>query len=366
MVGIPLFDYIKEGFYSGEGEEPFALAGEKVQGGEIVEDSALAGLYKEALESGRTLEPDPTIIRSTIHNTMLFFGTPRQRAEVRSQNVSLSNGDERLEGCRGGAACVYDTSDGLGVEITPRLFYVEDVRWGWLALLQALAHEAYHLSVRRVDERPRIEDFGVLGKYNIFEDIRGFWRSEEYQGEIGDLVNRVIVHGSGGSSPTSMAEEFFAEVGKDRYFQHLSTLGLGDSEDIEGAKYSTPYPFFRQGIVDVQDTKGDGTNPSWQEWWGGALDFRLIDRLHYRSDRMPFFEGLGERIVEMNVNPKSKTLSRQDTAALGLVAYNDFFDYDLTNHELLSSLTENPIDPESIVANAQILLEKLPESYALP
>ena len=366
VVAVPVYEQLREVFYTGEGDESFPLVGERMQGGEIVDDSELTRLYKEALESGRPLEPDPTIIRSTIHNAMLFFGTGREVAERRSQNVTFSGGGQRLEGCGGGAACVYDTSGGLGVEITQHLLNNEDVQQGWLDLLQSLAHEAYHLSVRRVDDRPGVEDFGVLGKFNLHKEIRGFWRFEEYQGEVGDLVNRRIINGNGSPTPTSIAEEFFAEVGKARYFKHLSALGLGDSEFIESTGYTTPYPFFRQGIVDVQDTQGVGTSMSWQEWWGGALDIERVDRLHFQSNRMQLFEGLGERILFLNPSPENEPLSKEDTAALGLVAYNDFIDYDLTNHKVISSLIDSPISPETIVADARTLLANIPEAYTFP
>jgi hypothetical protein len=366
LAAFPVIKYIRDATYNGEGDEDFPLAGERVVGGEIVEDSDLAYLYKEALDSGRPLEPDPTIIRSTLHNAMHFFGTRRHLAERRCQNVTLSNGHEGLMGCGGGAACVYDTTDGLGVEITPSLFVSGDVQFGWLDLLQALSHEAYHLSVKAVDDRPRVEDFGVLGKYNLIEDIRGFWRSEDYQGQVGDLANRLVATGGGRPILTSMAEEFFAEVGRERYLKHLMPLGLDESDSMSGVGYPTPYTFFRQGVIDVQDVQGVGGNLSWQDWWGGALDPEKVDRLHYHSDRTGLFEGLGERILYLNRNPRSVSLSRENTTALGLIAFNDFIDYDLSHHEILFSLTERPIDAEAVIAYANTLAGRISEVYILP
>ncbi|MEK7113112.1 MAG: hypothetical protein AAB875_07440 [Patescibacteria group bacterium] len=364
-LSVPLGKFLFDITQNGEGNEDFSLAGELLEGGEIVDNATLAQLYKEVIDSGRPVEADPTIIRSTVYNGMLFFGTSESLAAKRSQNITLSKENRGLGGCRGGAACVYDSSLGLGVELTPQSIFNENSELGWLALLQTLSHEAFHLSVKRVNDRPRVEDFGVLGKYRIFKDTRGFWRAEEYRGELGDLMKRTIPYENGERYPVSFVEEFFAELGKSRYFKYLMSLGLGDLEIAQALKDATAFPFFRQGLIDVQDTQGAGENLSWQDWWGGVLNFADIDKLHYKNDRVGLFESLGARIVYWNKNPDSHNLSRENLAGLGLVAFNDFIDYDLTNHEVIFSLVEDPIREEVIAANAELLRSKIPESYLM-
>lgn len=362
-LAVPLGKFLIDITHNGEGNEDFSLAGELLEGGEIVDNASLAQLYKEVIDSGKPVEADPTIIRSTVYNGMLFFGTSESLAAKRSQNITLSKENRGLEGCGGGAACVYDSSLGLGVELTPQSIFNGDSESGWLALLQVLSHEAFHLSVKRVNDRPRVEDFGVLGKYRISKDTRGFWRAEEYWGELGDLMERTILNENGDRYPVSFVEEFFAELGNSRYFKYLMSLGLGDLEIAQALKDATVFPFFRQGLVDVQDTQGVEGNLSWQDWWGGVLNFAKIDKLHYGNDRVGLFESLGARIVYLNKNPDSQNLSREDLAGLGLLAFNDFIDYDLTNHQVIVSLVEGPIREEVITAKAELLLSIIPESY---
>ena len=155
-------------------------------------------------------------------------------------------------------------------------------------------------------------------------------------------MKRTILHENGDKYPVSVVEEFFAELGKSRYFKYLMSLGLGDLEIAQSLKDATAFPFFRQGLIDVQDTQGTGGNLSWQDWWGGVLNFANTYKLHYGNDRVGLFESLGARIVYLNENPDSQNLSREDLAGLGLLAFNDFIDYDLTNHEVIFSLVEAP------------------------
>ena len=65
------------------------LYGERLEGGEIVDDKSLAKLYKEAFSSGRPLEIDPTIIRSTAYSAMRFFGVEEEVARKRSKIPNL-------------------------------------------------------------------------------------------------------------------------------------------------------------------------------------------------------------------------------------------------------------------------------------
>lgn len=108
-----LGERLEDKIYTDEGNEDFPVAGELLQGGEIVNDQELADMYLEAVEEGRPIEPDPTMIKSTVHNAMRFFGMDEKTSSRRSQNISISNSEDN--GCgMSAAACTYNSSLVLG------------------------------------------------------------------------------------------------------------------------------------------------------------------------------------------------------------------------------------------------------------
>lgn len=139
--------------YTGEGNEPEPLAGTKIEGGEIVDDLTLAQMYAEAIETNRPPKLDPTLVRSTVYSALSFSSVDHQTAARRSANISLSSTSE-TSGCpQVAVACAYDTSDGLGIELTPRM--IENFRThtaSWPALFATLSHDPYHMAVRIVDD----------------------------------------------------------------------------------------------------------------------------------------------------------------------------------------------------------------------
>lgn len=343
--------YLRE-IRSREGNEEYDMLGEKLQGGEIIDDRELAQRYLEAIETGRPLEPDPTIIRSTLYNPMRYFGTSERLAKRRSENVSISQDEVGM--CLG--ACVYDSANGLGAELNSEIFAEERGKLGWILSLLAMSHEAYHLSVRDVLDREGEEDYGVLGSYRYSREKRGFFRGEEqYQGEFSDLINAsppVLV--GEGITRISLPEEFFSEFGKLRYYKYILSLGLGVNSEANMYRAYSPFPNFLQSLVNIQDTTGVEGRASWQDWWGDALSAKTIDKLHFQSDRFSLYRGIGERILFWNENENSQ-LSEGDTAALGVVAFADFVEYDLTENEILTSLVKEPITPDLIASKANLL-----------
>lgn len=341
-----------------EGNEPFDLTGNRLEGGEIVSEVELAGLYREAILSQRSIEPDPTIIRSTLYNAMRYFGTDHDRAIRRSNNVSFVEGQDSK--CN--AACVYDTRNGLGAEFTSDIFSPETPDWAWPNLLRALTHEAYHLSVETESDYPALfpnkEKYGVLGEYTITGGKRGFRRLETHSNSVN------LLHFTGKYDTYSFLEEFFAEVGAVSYGERMREAGLKGIE-----QYGTlwgygflGYPALGQGIVDMFDTKGVDGHESWQKWWGDAIDLGRVNRLHYDSDRFKFLSRIGERVMEKNARPDNDVLSPQDVAALGIVAFVDFVMFEFTEHQVLTTLISNQLNKDVIMENALTLYDALQQT----
>ena len=357
LVGLRLGRIIVDA-YDAEGDEPYDLYGEELEDGRIIGEDALVKKYLEGIEDGKPLEPDPTVIRSTLYHAMRFFGTDRTNALRRSGNVSIS---QSPEGACASYACNYDSSKGLGVEIGSVAFDADYGQIAWIHLAQRLAHEAYHVSVGRVREIYSVEDYGVLGKYRISGEVIGFGRDEEYKGEVGDLMKRPMRLNSDSQEAVeiSVPEEFFAESGSNRYYGHLLSLGLNESYLASLWKDYFIFPFMRQGFINIQDTTGIEGRASWQEWWGGDLSFDKVDRLHLASDRFGFYKSLGQRIL--SINGKSQPLSEEDTAGLGIVAFADFVDISLSGYEILTSLAHEPITQKAIAGKGKYLVERIAE-----
>lgn len=352
-----LESHLREENYTGEGNEDVPLAGEILKGGEIVSDEELSYLYLQAIREKRPIEPDSTIIKSTVHNAMVFFGMDEGTAARRCENISISTGeDKRCE--RGDLACVYDSSLGLGLELTQRPFSREQ-NWGepWVNLSLILSRSAYTMSVDMIDDRELREDYGVLGEYLITYDKRGFTAKETYRGGVGDLLRRTIILDSQTNETASMdqTEQFFSDLGQIRYFKRLLSLGLDRNENAVKYEDFAFYPFMGQGLVNIQDEEGIGGAESWQDWWGEALKFDRVDKLHRESDRFGLFSGIGERIVERNINQGSIELSTENTAALGVVALSDFIDYHLSSYRIVGSLEAELLSPASIIRHADWL-----------
>lgn len=361
-LGIAGGLYLREVLYTGEGNEEYRLAGEPLNSGEIIDEKNLIERYIEVIENSSQIEPDQTMVRSTLYHAMRFFGSDEKKALKRSNNVSIS--ESLRETYCGGSACVYDTAKGLGVELEVESLFPENSHpVAWINLLLALSHEAYHLSVKRVDDREDRENYGALGTYEILYDKRGFVRDEEYRGKVGDLLNWTLAINpeTEGTTKVNLAEEFFAELGQIRYYQYLLSLGLEKLEIATNFKNSTNFPFFLQGLVNIQDTIGIRGRLPWQVWWQPSLKFDRVDSLHYQNNRFSLFEGIGKRILFWNKNPDSRPLSRANIAGLGVVGFTDFAVYNLTNHEVLFSLVSEPLRPGIIQAKASLLFSKIPE-----
>lgn len=236
----------------------------------------------------------------------------------------------------------------------------------WIELLLILSRGAYQLAVESVDDRETVESYGVLGECKIIKDKRGFHRNENYQGDVANLLFRPYLEEDKIQYWVEAPEQFFADLGQIRYFKHLLSLGLDKNEIVKTYQNFAFFPFMQQGLIDIQNTEGVGGAEPWQEWWGEALKFDRIDELHRESDRFELFYGIGERIVEKNNNRYSVELSAENTAALGMVAFSDFVDYQLTNHRILASLERKALSPASIVQDAVWLYFRMHEEDQLP
>jgi hypothetical protein len=314
------------------------------------------------MEGDVLIYPDPTMIRSTLFNAMKFFGMDDETSSRRSKNISVSSCSEENTSCS--YLYSYDTSMGLGVEINDGVLNPEDGPAAWGILLLGLSHEAYHLSVRKVDDRKSTEDYGVLGICESLKNKRGFFsRTEEYLGEI-DLINRKRYENTTEIGKFSLPEEFFAELGKIRYFAHLFSKGLKNSNLANDFKMRTGYPLFTQGLVDILDTKGEDGSMSWKDWWGHALEFDHVDKLHRKNKRHALYKGVGERILFHNASTDMWDLKGPDIAALGVVAFADFVDYELSNRQVLKNLISFPLNPELIKNMARILHDRITETQS--
>lgn len=353
---------LQEHNYTGEGNESYGLYGELLEGGEVVDETELVQMYLKKMVEEVPIYPDPTMIRSTIFNAMKFFGMDDETSSRRSKNISVSLCSEENTSCTHFYS--YDTSSGLGVEINDGALDPKDGPTAWKNLLLALSHEAYHLSVRKVDDRKSIEDYGVLGIYESVKNKRGFFSSsEECLGEI-DLINRDHFENVTRAKRFSLPEEFFAELGMLRYFDHLLSKGLENSSLVDKTKMTVGYPIFVQGLVDIQDTKGEDGSMSWKDWWGRALEFDHVDKLHRKNKRHTLYKGVGERILYHNASTKMWGLKGPDIAALGVVAFADFADYELSNRQVLNNLISFPLNPELIKNMASILHDRIAETQS--
>lgn len=350
-LGVPkVLEWWADFTYTGEGNENNVLAGKPLEGGEILDVQSLARLYLEAITKNWPIEPDPTIIRSTLYQAMRFFRLAKGLALKRSQNITISTSEESL--CVG-AACVYDSSSSLGVELTEKLFTEQGNPQTWLRLLHLSAHEGYHLAVDRVDDRKGVEGYGPLGKYEMVKDKRGFKRDENHLGPV-DLIRRFFAGSLGESFWINLPEEFFAEVGRMRFVNYLETLGLNISSVIN--EYShTSFPFMAQALVNTQDTKGVRGLDSWQKFWGDSLKPERVDYLHRTNNRLAFYEGVGRALLSKNPHRRSHSLSPEALAGLGVVAFADFADHGLSNYQVLTDLIRQPITEDLIITKARQL-----------
>ncbi len=330
--------------------------GEHLKGGDILYDKPLADLYEKILSSEKPLEINPTIIRSTAYSAMRFFGTEEKIARKRSKNIFLVERETGEGVCSRGSGCSYHNGlRGLSMELEKGMF--SEGR-SWLDFLKIMAYESAHLSVAKSRRGEMItEDYGILGKVT---DDKGRWSFagslESYEGAAKFLMERSISNSLEGNTIFNYLEEFYAVLGEVRYPEYLMSLGITKTETIHewtGVSYS----FLQQAVVDLYDNSELG----WKNWWGEAMDFRTLDRFHYTNDRIGFFKNVGRRVMEKNTSGKVANLSEGNIAALGLVAFTDFVECDLTGHNIIYRLGTESINETAIAEEAMALLEVIPK-----
>ena len=330
------------------------IQGELIKTEKLVEDEELVKLYIEKIQNNMPAEPDPTIVKSTAYNAMGYFGLDEAIRRRRIERISYDSPADQL--CRGGI-CTYWANGDIAMVIKQLALEVNNNNaLNWVAFLNFIAHDSYHLAVDSQDNREQVEEYGVLGKIKVGWGKRGFFANlEDYRGIIGEITN-VKIKGNDGKSVLriNLLEEFFAEWARYRYVNHLKQFGLDKLNMQVRPELISGYPIFTQGVVDI-DSKTLG---SWQDYWGGSLNPVRVDNLHRQNKRRELLQGIGDRITALNRNSSSELLSEGNTAALGLIAFADFSDYKLSGHGILRGLLTSALNPDIIYDFGKMIADK--------
>lgn len=308
--------------------------------------TTLADTFVQNHLSNRPVNPNPTIIRSTLYHGLRFFGADHQKAALHTRIISDSG-----EQCPG-ALCVYDLKMGLATQVNAELINRAP---NWIAFAQALCHESYHLDVKVADNAYTEENFGILGRVKIEGKRRGFSSTNFMQSPADKLVAKevtLIVEGQ--KSRINQLEELSAEYGRIRFFRELISKSGWAVPESEQSR--TGYPDLLQAAVDMDNTERINGTQSWREFFYDSIDPQTIDRYHRSNNRYGFLLQLGEAVRRRN--GQYTYISKQDTAALGLVAFADFADIAISNRNLIGRLIQYRITPELIAHTANIIIAK--------
>lgn len=315
--------------------------GEFLPGGELISEKELISFYNKAIKERAAVEANPTIIKSTLYHALKSFGMSDELARIRADRVVIA--DKVEQACvSGSSSCVYDKDKGLIIELGPNFFVSADSSAPWEKALSELSHEAFHLNVDLVDDTSSVESYGILGSAYIASGRRGFSSTERYDGILGGLIKFRNNH--------SIIEEFSAELGRRRNIARLVSNGLNPIKDMSG------YHLFTQGLMNFEDTKGDGKSASWQAFLGN-LSFSEASRLHRENNREEFFRRFGQAVVRNN--PQAKVLDAELTKAAGVVAFTDFANHPVTGYNILFSLSQKPLNETVILQSGTDLSRRI-------
>lgn len=85
------------------------------------------------------------------------------------------------------------------------------------------------------------------------------------------------------------------------------------------------------------------------------MDPEHVDLLHLMGNRFELYRRIGEQVLRKNTSGTTGELSIEDIAAVGVVAFADFVDVNLTGRQVLTSLLQEPITPDLILEKGQII-----------
>ncbi len=358
-IGLGLGAYISDQLRNDEGNSPITLSGKELNGGEIIPENQLIEKYRQILDNNSPIEVNPTIIRSTLYHAFRFYGMDDNFARRHAQIISITEDSESF--CPG-TSCSLNSNKGLGIELSTNLFKNHSPDpINWIILLHDLTHEAYHNSINRVRQENNFEDYGPLGSYYGFVEKRGFVRfNEKYDGQT-DLIRRQYRLTSKSQYLGTIAEEFMAENGWQRYYKHLLSNGLNQSARALTFDGMTVFEFLDQGLVNTLDEQGSGGHISWQKWWGDSMNPDQTGKLHRQNDRSEFCHGLGQAVLNNNPLQSTFTLPDEDVRAIGVIAFADYADFNLTNYQILTSFINGTVDKQKIQDRASFLKGKIIE-----
>lgn len=303
----------------------------------------LADIYIHLINKNVPYYVDKSLVSSMVYHGVDFFTSDKKIAKDATKLISSTDNTS----C-GGELCTYDTTNGVAMEIaTSQQVVLNSERQKWISSINALAHESYHMSVRTVEAENAVEDYGVLGTHNLSGRNRGFWHESDDPNDTNDTISQLLTTSArftnGHLARLNTLEELFSEWGKTRLIKRLTELKrLNEIPEIH--HHYSGFPMFNQTIVNLGDSK-------WQTFFNGALSASVVDNMHLAGDRYGLLFSIGDAIKR--VNPTASNLSRPDTAALGLVSFADFAQYNLSNHRILFSLSRNPVIPNVILEKAR-------------
>lgn len=322
-----------------EGNEPTAPGEYLIRPNDIVNETTLIAQFHDFLDGKKVDQTQLTA--SIVYNASLFFGLDEATARRRTEKTRFLTGTDTGLCTNITDICVTDSSSGLSVEVGSKVF---DSVPNPESMFGFFTHEAAHMAVTTIDDSSSTEDYGVLGNIQNRRDRRGFASNALYSDALYGLVERIEPKSN---NQFILPEEFFAEVGKITYIDHLIHRGL----KVKLENLYTGYPGIDMGVVNY--TSKDVTS-DWQKQLG--LPFSQLADMHLKAQRHELYLTIGTQIKKLN--PLHPSLSPENTAALGVVALADFTQIDLTGYRFINDklLNEN-ITPQSILYAARQLTQ---------
>ncbi len=315
------------------------IEGGRITDAEIISENELISFYNSVIDTDKNVEANPKIMRSTLYHALRFYGMSDKIARERTKTISIDTEAEKF--CRGAIACSIDTEEGAIIAVNNSFF-----EYGWSGALQILAHEAAHSAIDKVDYVKAVESYGELGSIGVHGDRSGFSADGNYAGP----VDYIMYLGDPIGGRINVAEEYFAEVARRKYVKYLEGRGLKKPELI------TPYEDLNFAINQLVDDHPE-SDVAWRNVLGKDLSFESMNSYHKKNDRRGFFMKIGLDLIGANKN--GLRLSSENIAAVGLVFFHDFVQYDMSKHEISKSLLQDPItDLRVYDYSNRILLER--------
>ncbi len=315
-----------------------ALAGDKIQENNLKVDTVLSEESLVERLNDRILDnipfkTDGLLYRSITYHAMRFFGTDHLAAIDNSRKLDVAKWPYKVCG-KYAYACVSELGDRFKTVVNEGLMVDKknfDNTDNWYRLLYVMGHEAYHASGQIMDDNYD-ENYGILGTIENRSNRFGFASRVQEGPQIRTLLVTKAPHVT-----YTVPEEFVAQVGGARFLRHMVDKGLTNKPQLDKF-FNQPmsYPELFRGVFDYVGRFGAAGPLSVEDSaFGNFLPPTKIDFAHRYSKRQDFYEDFGRAM--MQVNPGIH-ISQENIAALGIVGFSDFAQYDLTKRDVYYGL----------------------------